>query len=59
MLKNIVELSKLEPEGLRFIHLDDLQMSDLLNDLEKAQRMALDGELLGVKIINPDIAEAL
>lgn len=49
MLKNIIELSLLD-EPLRFIKINDLQQSDLLNDLEEAQRMVLDGNLLGVEI---------
>lgn len=50
ILEVIAQLSNIKPEGLRFIELTDLQISDLLNELERAQRMVLDGELLGVKI---------
>ncbi len=50
LLRAIVEASCLDDKELRFVVLTELQKNDLLNELERAQRMVLSGELLGVRI---------
>ncbi len=49
-LKSIIELSQINHEELRFLHCGDLWRGELLNELDRAKNMVLNGEFLGVKI---------